>query len=141
MTPVQWLLLPAFVHVALTFSLVLRTAVGRVRAVRQGRASPKAVVLDNSKWPADLRKITNSYENQFELPVLYYAALALLLVTGLADPVAIVLSWLFVASRLVHSLIHTTSNHLLHRFLAFASGVVILMVLWAWFGLRLFVIG
>jgi len=141
MTLTPWLLLPAFLHVALVFSLVLRTGLGRVAAVRQGRASPKVVALDSSKWPDDLRKITNSYENQFELPVLYYSVLALLLATGLADGPAVVLSWLFVATRFVHSFIHTTSNHLLHRFLAFVSGVSVLMVLWAWFSLRLYVIG
>lgn len=141
MTPVQWLLLPAFAHVALTLSLVLRTGIGRVRAVRSKRVRPADVVLDSSKWPDELRKITNNYQNQFELPVLYYAALALLLVTGLADSVAIVLSWAFVASRFVHSFIHTGSNHLLHRFLAFASGVALMCLLWLWFALRLFVIG
>jgi hypothetical protein len=141
MTNIQWLLLPAFALVALTLSLVLRTGYGRVRAVRTKRVRPKDVVLDNSKWPDDLRKITNNYQNQFELPVLYYAALALLLTTGLVDGVSIVLSWAFVVSRFVHSFIHTGSNHLLHRFLAFATGAMLLIVLWAWLALRLFVIG
>ncbi|MBI2718985.1 MAG: MAPEG family protein [Rhizobiales bacterium] len=141
MTITQLLLLPAFAHVALVLTLVGRTAVGRVRAVRGRQTDPRKAALDNSLWPADLRKITNNYENQFELPVLYYAALALLLATGLTDAVAITLSWLFIATRFVHSYIQTHSNHLFHRFLAFASGVTVLLLLWAWFVLRLYVIG
>ena len=141
MTTVQLLLLPAFLQAALVFFLLSRLARGRVQAVRARKVNPAKAAVDKSQWPAELRALTNNYENQFELPVIYYAALALIVATGLADAVAVVLSWLFVASRYVHSFIQTTDNHLLRRFLAFASGVTCLMVLWAWLALRLFAIG
>ena len=141
MTPTQLLLLPAFVHVGFVLVLVSRVGLGRVRAVREGKVRMKEVALDNSKWPDDVRKLANSYANQFELPVFYYAALALLLATGLADGAAIVLSWAFVAARIVHSLIHTGGNVVFHRFQAFVAGVACLALMWAWFGLRFFVIG
>jgi hypothetical protein len=134
-------LLPAFVHVLLVFVTAGRMGLGRVRAVRTGKVRPKDVVLDSDRWPEDLRKLGNSYANQFELPTLYYAALALVTVAGLVDGVAVALSWLFVATRLVHNAIHIGINHLLYRFIAFISGASVLAVLWAWFFLRLFVIG
>ena len=141
MTQTQLLLLPAFVHVALVMVIVGRMGLGRVRAVREGKVRVKDIALDSSKWPDDLRKLSNNYENQFQLPVFYYAVLALLLVTGLADGVAVVLSWIFVATRLVHTLIHTGGNVVLRRFQAFLAGLVIIVLMWAWFGLRLYVIG
>ena len=141
MAPDKLLLLPAFVHVAMVFFTVSRIGAGRVKAARSGAVRIKDVALDNSKWPEQLRKLGNSYANQFELPVLYYAALALILATGLADTAAVVLSFAFVATRLVHAFIHTGTNVVFHRFLAFASGVTCLFLLWAWFGLRLYVIG
>jgi len=141
MTTLQLLLLPAFLQAVLAFMLVGRIGLGRTRAVRAGEVNPAKAAADKSHWPADLSAVTNNYENQFELPVLFYAALALIVATGLADGVAVILSWLFVASRYVHSFIQTTDNHLLKRFLAFASGVFILMALWVWFAIRFFVTG
>ena len=141
MTQTQLLLLPAFVHVALVMVIVGRMGLGRVRAVREGKVRVKDIALDSSKWPDDLRKLSNNYENQFQLPVFYYAVLALLLATALADGVAVALSWIFVATRLVHTLIHTGGNVVLRRFQAFLAGLVIIVLMWAWFGLRLYVIG
>ena len=141
MTQTQLLLLPAFVHVALVMVIAACMGLGRVRAVREGKVRVKDIALDSSKWPDDLRKLSNNYENQFQLPVFYYAVLALLLVTGLADGVAVVLSWIFVATRLVHTLVHTGGNVVLRRFQAFLAGLVIIVLMWAWFGLRLYVIG
>lgn len=141
MTLAQWLLLPAFAHVALIMVTVARLGAGRVQAVKAGKIRVRDIALDSSKWPDDLRKLANNYENQFQAPVLYYAALALLLVTGLADGVAVVLSWAFVATRVLHAIIHTGNNVVLHRFFAFIAGMLCLILMWLWFGLRLYVIG
>jgi hypothetical protein len=100
------MLAPVFVHVVLVIGLVIATGRGRVAAVRAGEVRLKDIALDSSRWPERLRKLANNYQNQFELPVLFYAVMALLIATGLADGVTLVLAWAFVASRLVHSFIH-----------------------------------
>ena len=141
MTLTQALVLPAFVHVALVAAVGLRMGQARVRAAQSGQVRMRDVALDGSKWPDGVRKFANNYQNQFEVPVLYYALLGLLLATGLGDGVAVALSWGFAASRIVHSVIHTGTNVVLWRFRAFLAGFVFLMLMWAWFGLRLFVIG
>jgi hypothetical protein len=141
MTETQLLLLPAFVHVGLVMAIAARMGRGRVRAVRSGRVALGDVEIDPSRWPEDLRALSNNYRNQFELPVLYYAVLALLLVTGFADGVAVVLSWAFVGTRIIHTAIHTGSNVVFRRFYAFIAGFTCVAFMWAWFGLRLFLIG
>lgn len=141
MTETQFLLLPAFVHVGLVIMLAIRMGQGRVAAVRRGDVRVKDIALDGSTWPDNLRKLSNNYSSQFELPVLYYAGLALLLATGFADMVAITLSWIFTGTRIVHSLIHIGGNVVVQRFYAFLAGVICLSLMWAWFGIRLFVIG
>ncbi len=141
MTSTQLLLLPAFIHVALIFVIGVGMGRARVAAVRSGKTKIRDVALDGSKWPDDVRKLTNNYENQFELPVLYYAGLALLLVTGLVDGVFIALSWGFVGTRIIHSLIHTGDNVVIRRFYAFIAGGACLALMWVWFGIRLFMIG
>jgi hypothetical protein len=53
----------------------------------------------------------------------------------------VALAWVFVASRILHSLIHTGSNVVMQRGLAFVVGFFAVGLMWAWFGLRLFLIG
>ena len=42
----------------------------------------------------------------------------------------VILAWLFVALRYVHTYIHTTYNHIIHRLFVFASSVIILLLMW-----------
>jgi hypothetical protein len=135
------MLAPVFVHVVLVIALVIATGRGRVAAVRAGEVRLGDIALDSSRWPERLRKLANNYQNQFELPVLFYAVTALLIATGLADGVALVLAWAFVACRLVHSFIHVGSNNVVHRLFAFGASVAALAAMWLWFALRLYVTG
>jgi hypothetical protein len=45
---------------------------------------------------------------------------------------------MFVVTRLVHAFIHTTSNRVSQRFMAFLVGALILMLMWIIFALRIF---
>jgi hypothetical protein len=141
LTQTQWLLLPAFVHFSLTMYVLFRAGSGRVKAVRSGVVKRSEIDTNKNAYPESVRNFANNYQNQFELPVLYYVALGFLLVTGLVDAVAIVLSWVFVASRLAHSFVQTGNNVISTRFNVFLFGMLCLMALWGWFGIRLFVIG
>ena len=140
MTIVQWLLLPAFVHVAWIYVIAFRMGAAKQRAVRQG-VKLTDVALDNSRWPDDTRKLNNNYNNQFELPVLFYAILPLLLLLVKADWLQVSLAWIFVASRILHSLIHTGSNAVRQRGAAFIIGFCAIALMWIWFALRLYLIG
>jgi len=139
MTNLNWFLAPLFVHIALTVSVGIRSVTGRVAAVQNGETSLKDIALDSSNWPPRLRKISNNYDNQFDLPTVWLALSALVVATGKIDTVLIVMSWAFIASRLVHSYIHTGSNHLPSRMYAYITGVALVVAMWAWFGLRLVV--
>jgi hypothetical protein len=141
MTTTQWQLLPVFLQVALIAYLGLRLSSGRVGSARSGETRMKDVALDNSRWPDRLRQIGNNFDNQFQLPTIWYAGIAFLLITGLADGVSIILSWLFMVSRLMHSAIHTGSNVVVRRFYAFVAGFICVLAIWIWFGVRLFITG
>jgi hypothetical protein len=141
MTIVQWLLLPAFIHVGLVYVMAARMGAAKRRAVDAGLVKLSDVALDNSRWPDDVRKINNNYNNQFELPVLFYAILPLMVILVKADWLQVTLAWVFVASRILHSVIHTGSNAIMRRGGAFVIGFVAIGLMWLWFGLRLFVIG
>ena len=140
MSLTQHLLLPAFVQVALTVYVLTRMGQGRVRAVRSGQVK-RSEIDTKSAYSETVQKFANNYVSQFELPVLFYVVLAFALATELIDFVLIGLAWAFVGSRLVHSFVHTGANRIATRFKVFVAGLVFLVGMWAWFGLRLFVIG
>jgi hypothetical protein len=138
MSAEQALLLPIFLHVLFTMGLGLVTASARRKALLAGRARLKEVALDSSAWPDDVRKLGNNFDNQFQMPMLWYAASAFTLILGLADTASIVLSWTFIALRLVHSTIHTGRNIVVQRFFAFLASAVILLLYWLWLAFKVF---
>ena len=46
------------------------------------------------------------------------------------DVFMIALAWTFVISRIVHAVIHTTYNHVPHRFLVYLFGSIVVAVMW-----------
>jgi hypothetical protein len=75
-------------------------------------------------------QIANAFHNQLELPVLFYVVVLLALITQTLDSVLLILSWLFVLSRIIHAYIHVTSNRLDRRTGVFAVGVTALLLMW-----------
>lgn len=141
MNNLNWLLAPLFIHVALTLFVGLRNISTRITSVMQGETKLKDIALDSSKWPPHVKKWSNNFDNQFDVPTVWYALTALVIVTAKIDLAFIILSWAFVASRLAHSYIHTGSNYIRYRMYAFLAGFAILIIMWAWFALRLFIVG
>jgi hypothetical protein len=130
------ILLPVYVQVALTFILLLWMGSSRLGSLRAGEVKVKDVALGERNWPSRILQVQNAYHNQFELPVLFYVLVTLALFTRKADMLFVVMSWMFVTSRLVHAAIHTTSNKVALRFQAFVVGVLILAAMWVIFGIR-----
>ncbi|MBM1170782.1 MAPEG family protein [Microvirga arabica] len=131
-------ILPVLVQVGLTLILLFWMGRTRVGHLRKGEVKVRDIALGERNWPAQVTQIQNAYHNQFELPVLFYALVALVLITRQADMIFVVMAWMFVASRLVHAAIHTTSNKISRRFMAFVVGVLILAAMWVIFGVRIF---
>ena len=130
MSGIVGLAYPVLAQILLTFVLLFATGRHRVGAIRAGRVRVPDIALDSRKWPDDVLKISNNMHNQFETPVLFYALCGLAAGLGIAGTLMIVLAWLFVASRLAHTYIHLTSNHVLKRFMAFVFGVLALLAMW-----------
>ena len=131
-------ILPVLVQAGLTLILLFCLGRTRVRHLRSGEVKVQDIVLGERNWPKRVTQIQNAYQNQFELPVLFYVLVALALVTRKADMLFVVMSWMFVVSRLAHAAIHTTSNKLAWRFQAFVIGVLLLAAMWVIFGIRIF---
>ena len=68
-----------------------------------------------------MRFITDNYNHLFEQPVLFYALVVYLHLSGMADDLQVQMAWLYVLARVVHSLIHLTSNNVSARALIFVT--------------------
>jgi hypothetical protein len=79
----------------------------------------------------------NNLANLFELPVLYFALVPLLLLTAQANHIQVLLAWAYVAARALHSFIHIAVKNVPARFLAYAVSVAVLMAMWIGFAVDL----
>ncbi len=104
----------------------------RIAFYKSNRVHPQKTALSAqmSAVMADSRAPDN-FRNLFELPVFFYAALITLYVTNLANMTFVVLAWGYVAARFAHSLIHCTTNVVMHRFYAFVTSCTLLLIIWA----------
>ena len=127
---IQAILMPMFVQVGLTFVLLFWMGAVRLHAIRLGQVDPHQVRLREPNWPPRVLQIGNAFHNQLELPVLFYVVVLLALQTQTLDVVFLVLSWMFVLSRLVHAYVHVTSNRLDRRTGVFGVGAVALLLMW-----------
>src|ERR1700724_1310359 len=138
--PVQMVLLPVFVLVGLTFALLLWMASARGRALTGREVSLKDIALGQPNWPERPTQIGNCFKNQCELPLLFYALIALALPLRHAALFIVLMSWVFVVTRFAHAGIFVTSNDLKQRSLAWFAGVLVLLAMWIYFARKVLVV-
>lgn len=141
MDAAHWLVLPVLGQIVLTIVIGILTLRARINAGRRGKVTLEQVAVNNSAWPDEARKFGNNFDNQFQVPLLFIAAVAVYLATGLADGVAVVIAFIFLAARLAHSIEHVGSNKVLRRLAFFLISVAAMVALWLWFTIRFYVIG
>ena len=135
------LVLPLLGHVLLTLVVGLLTLRARIAAGKARKVRMQDIALNSSAWPEAARKLGNNFDNQFQVPMLAYAAVGLYIATGLADNVAVVLAFIFLAARVLHSIEHTGANRVLRRLAVFLVSFAAVVALWIWFAIRFYVTG
>jgi hypothetical protein len=134
---VESVLLPVFAEILLIFILMLRMGKLRLGAIAQGEARMEDVALGEPRWPPICLQAANSFNNQFQLPVLWMLLVGFALATRKADLLFVAMSWLFVLLRIGHAAVHVTSNDVRLRFYLYLAGALLLMAMWALFALRI----
>jgi hypothetical protein len=134
---VQMVLLPVFVQVGLTFFLLLWMVGARRQTLVSGETKIRDIALRQPNWPVRATQIGNCFSNQFEIPVLFYALIALALPLRHADLFIVLMSWVFVVTRFVHAGIFVTSNDLGQRSIAWLAGVLVLFAMWVYLALKI----
>src|SRR5450631_703451 len=133
----QSILLPLFVQVGLTFFLIIWMAKERTVLLKHRAVDWRDIALRQNPWPDRAQQIGNCFENQFEIPVLFYILVVLAIMTKKADTLFVVTEWLFVVTRAAHAYVFTTSNYVPLRGQFFIVGTIILLLMWGVFALRI----
>lgn len=118
---------PMAAHVALAALLYVALTVARAPAVWGiGRAR------DGGNPFAQLEpRIGANLSNQFEWPLFFHVACVLLLMQVTTGPLVVGLAWLFVAGRVLHSLVQIFIPNLRLRGLVFTVNFLAVLALWA----------
>ena len=97
---VQWVLLPVFVLVGLTFALLIGMVAARRSALKGAQTRSQGYRAGQAELAGAPPRYGNCFRNQFEVPVLFYVLIALALPLRHADLVIVLLSWVFVVTPL-----------------------------------------
>ena len=134
-TAILW---PTFALVVLIFAVWLTLFVQRLAHIRRNppRAEDFATGAAAMRYFEPVEMPANNLRNLFEMPVLYFALVPLLLVTGQAGTVQVALAWAYVALRAVHSWIHIGPKRVPQRFLVYLVSCALLSAMWIGFAVR-----
>ncbi|NCP18196.1 MAG: MAPEG family protein [Erythrobacter sp.] len=128
------MLAPAAVLVAWSLVMLVWMALTRFPAMKKaqvgfGKSKPggrgqdlDGVVPDKVQWKS------HNYAHLMEQPTLFYAVVVILALVA-PSPLAILLAWIYVAIRIVHSIWQATVNIVMVRFLLFIASTIALVAL------------
>ena len=133
----QTVIAPAVAQAFLTLTILFVMAYWRFKAFKAGEVKVIDRASSNISWPRYASQAQRSFMNQFETPMLFFALMSLVAITKTYDVLFVTLAWIWFATRLVHAFVHCTSNALSLRFPAFLAGVVVLVIMWIMFAIRL----
>lgn len=128
------MLYPLFAMVLLTLAVGIIALRTRIASVKSGQLDARYFrnmqVATGATIPERVVITTRCFNNQFEVPVLFYTGGVAALALDQVTIYTLVLGWGFVISRCLHAWIHLTYNNVLHRMNTFLVGLVLLLALW-----------
>jgi hypothetical protein len=110
---------PFFATVLLTFAVWIYMYVRRIRFITSLKISPKDLAIPGKLAqisPPEVSNPSDNFKNLFEIPVLFYALVLYFYATKQVDFWYVNAAWIFVAFRLLHSIVHCTFNLIMLRF-------------------------
>jgi len=122
--PLPW---PMAAHVALAALLYVLLTVARAPAIWGIGRRPDG----SNPWAKFEPRIGANLSNQFEWPLFFHVACMLLIVLHAASPLALALAWVFVAGRVLHTLVQVLTANVRLRGAVFTVNFVAVLGLWA----------
>ena len=121
---------PAFAVVILTFITMIKMRLLSEKHLKSGELKFKYFKVYDGSVPEDLEQARQHYKNYFEIPVLFYLLLIFIYATDNVNQYDVILAWLFVFFKSIHSYIRMTNNYVPHRAKAFIITLIVLLCGW-----------
>lgn len=128
------LYIPVSAMVLLTLAIWILMYYRRIGEIRTAGINPQR--LATSATSANTLKnvsASDNLKNLFEIPVLFYLICIIIEFNGLTSTLYLTLAWCYVILRYLHSLVHVTYNHVMHRFYVYITSCVVMFSMWAVF--------
>jgi hypothetical protein len=126
------LLAPVITLVLWTHVMCVWLYATRIPAIRRNRVAlnpQESKEVFNARLPPEVRWKADNYNHLMEQPTIFYAVVLALAIAGGDSAFHATLAWLYVALRIVHSLIHASVNIIMLRFGVFILATLVLAVL------------
>lgn len=123
------ILVPVFGHLALIFFLFVMVSIKRMQAVSLGKLNTDDLAYKNNE-PEASRRWVNNLNNQFEIPTLFYALIALLYATGSVNWIYIALAFVFLLGRIAHTYVQVSGDNVGLRGKVFTINFLAVVCMW-----------
>jgi hypothetical protein len=115
----------------------------RIPAMIAAKVEPDSLARDpearlDRLLPPQVQWKAHNYNHLHEAPTVFYAVAIVLAITGEGDGYSAVLGWIYVAARVLHSLVQATANRVTLRFAVFVFSSLVLVALIARAALAVF---
>ncbi len=129
------ILWPVLAHLFLVLGLYAWLTFERFSNAVGGRTAYRELVLPGAETGRAARVAAN-LNNQFQAPVFFHIIALTLWTADLVSGADLILAWVFVAGRVVHTLVHAFTANVIARGLVFSINFTALCGLWLWFFIR-----
>lgn len=121
---------PMLALILWTFVIWFWMYVTRIPAMRAAGIDPGKIKQKGEldALPVKVKQIADNYNHLHEQPTVFYALAICTHLLGMVDPLSVGLAWVYVALRVLHSLIQCTGNFVPLRFVVFVSSSLVLLV-------------
>lgn len=124
------LIYPTLAMIFWVFVVGVILALRRKDAFSSGAVRMSDVTVSTERYPVPARLAAANFSNQFETPVLFFALIMVAMEVGATGFVMALLAWLYVATRVLHTLIHVGPNQLRLRSAVYSVGMLTLFGMW-----------
>jgi len=129
------ILWPTFALVALIALVWFWLVLARMGHIRRNppKAADFATGENALRYFQPVEMPSNNFSNLFEMPVLFFAIVPLLMITHQANHIQVTLAWIYVALRALHSFIHVVVRKVPLRATVYWVSCGVLLAMWVGF--------
>jgi len=124
------ILYPALFLIFLTLFLYVKNYLDNMRALKENNIKGDFFKTYKGDVPDYIDVSRQTLKNQFELPILFYFLVSLVIVFDNVSIVDIIFSWIFVISRYIHCYVRLKWNYIPWRAKSFLLGLFSLLMWW-----------